>query len=275
MKFISLPSALLASVALAGSLSAQVLMLDFGPTTVAESDKSNSPYHTATSSSSNRTWNTLSNDDPGTLKWADGTTANGITAMLGIGSATADYETISAIDLGANPSHIGSLGGAIKTGIYAGSTAGRDGIYTSVTPDNAYSSIGLQIAGLSTGTYDIYITARNTSTAGHSQLLYAGKSSSAGNFTYSDYETRTLSYSGTSTFGTDAWTEGVNYAKLSVTLTSGEVVNIVSLGGEFQNRAFLNSVQIVSSIPEPSTFAFLGGLGALAVAVLRRRNRIA
>lgn len=280
MKSHLLKTGLLASFGLAGSLGAQVLMLDFGSTTAAGDDQSNSPYHTAAPGFSGANWNTLDNTDPvGPLKWSDGTDAigfdsNNITAAIGIGSATTGYAAISTIDLATNPSSVSALGGAIKTGIYDGSTPGKDGIFTTVTSGNAYSAVGLQIGGLTTGTYDIYITARNTSTQGHTQLLYAGTSAGSGDFAYTGYDTLTLSYDGTADFGTDAWSEGVNYGKFSVSITSGEVLNIVSLGGAFQNRGFLNSVQIVSAIPEPSAYALLGGSGALALAVLRRRKHI-
>ncbi|MFH1500111.1 MAG: PEP-CTERM sorting domain-containing protein [Verrucomicrobiota bacterium] len=272
MKFLPLKIVPLAFFALAGSLGAQVLMLDFGSTTAADVDQSNSPYHTA-GSFSGTSWNTLVNTDPGALTWADGTAATGISAAIGTGGATTAYAAVSDIDLDTNPSSVSGLGGAINTGIYEGSTAGKDGIFTAVTSGNAFSAVGLQIGGLTAGTYDIYITARNTSAAGHTQLLYAGRSADAGDFTYTGYDTQTLSYGGDTDFGTDAWTEGVNYAKFSVSITSGELLNIVSLGGSFQNRGFLNSVQIVSTIPEPSAFALLGGAGALALASLRRRQR--
>jgi len=278
MKSRLLKLALLTPLGLAGSLGAQVLMLDFGSTSAVDTGRTNSPYHTV-APTTGTTWNTLDNTDPaGPLKWSDGTDAigfnsNNITAAIGIGSATTGYADISDIDLATNPTSVSGLGGAIKTGIYADSTPGKDGIFSTVTSGNDFSAVGLQIGGLTTGTYDIYITARNTSAAGHTQLLYAGTSATSGDFAYTGYDTLTLSYEGATDFGTDAWAEGVNYGKFSVSITSGEVLNIVSLGGAFQDRGFLNSVQIVSSIPEPSATALLGGSGALALALLRRRKR--
>lgn len=59
--------------------------------------------------------------------------------------------------------------------------------------------------------------------------------------------------------------------KLSISITAGEYLNVASYGGTGEGRGFLNSVQIVSAIPEPSTYAALAGTGALLLAFMRRR----
>ena len=45
--------------AAASAASAQVLMLDFGPTAASGGDLTNSPYHTANTGFSGTTWNTV------------------------------------------------------------------------------------------------------------------------------------------------------------------------------------------------------------------------
>jgi hypothetical protein len=108
-------------------------------------------------------------------------------------------------------------------------------------------------------------------------------SSAAGNFNFQEtgnlYAFSTLTYSNpnaASSF-TGSWVEGSNYIKLSVSITSGDFLNLAIAGGGSENRGFLNSVQIVNTtpVPEPSAFAALAGLGALGLVAVRRRRRAA
>jgi hypothetical protein len=66
-----------------------------------------------------------------------------------------------------------------------------------------------------------------------------------------------------------------NYAKFSVTPTSGEPIDLAIFGGSGDSRGFLNSVQIVnpSTIPEPATYALLGGLASLLVTLGFKHRR--
>lgn len=63
--------------------------------------------------------------------------------------------------------------------------------------------------------------------------------------------------------------------KFSVTLTSGQFINIASRGATDELRGFLNSIEIVntSAVPEPASVAALAGLAALAGVVGIRRRR--
>lgn len=255
--------------------SAQVLMLDFGPTTASGTDRLNSPYHTANSSFTDTSWNTIGAADVSSgLLYSNAAAATGISVNLG--ATTADGVTMIGIDT--VPSNAtGLTGSAMTSGVYAGTAPGRDGIFTG---SNGSSSryVGAQIGGLSAGTYDIYLTGRNTNTtAGHEQNFYAGKSSAAGNFDASTLATLAITYYAAPTSQNDVWSGSgglINYAKFSVTLTSGEFLNLAVRGGTGDARGFLNSIQIVntSTIPEPSSFALLAGLLGLGTTALRRRR---
>lgn len=262
--------------AAASAASAQVLMLDFGPTAATGGDLTNSPYHTANTGFSGTTWNTVGTADVTSGLLFSNATAAGVTVNLGV-------TTTNTVNLTSQPSTSSTLGTATNTGVYAGSSVGKDGIFSGAA--SSTNTVGLQIGGLSAGTYDIYITARNTNTGqqpsnGYSQTALAGKSAGAGDFDFTGYTASTLSYpsnSNTSLY-TTAWVQGENYVKLSITLSSGEFLNIAVDGAAIDTngdtRGFLNSVQIVntSAIPEPSAFAALAGLGVLGLAVLRRRR---
>ncbi len=250
---------------------AQVLMLDFG-STASTGAETNSPYHTAASPSfTDIKWNTVTADvSSGGLFFSDTTAAAGVSVNMGVSTGTT-----TTIDLDANTFNQ-LTGSATDSLIYAGNSVGRDGMFTNTT-GNPY--IGVQIGGLSGGTYDIYITARNTNTgsgqAAYDQIAYAGKSSDLGDFSFTGYISSTISYAANQnpdTYRTSAWSEGENYVKLSITLSDGEYLNL-AVAGNGITRGFLNSVQIVSAIPEPSTYAVIGGLAMLGFAAIRRRRR--
>lgn len=276
MKTPILASCLAASLGLvaAPSASAVALMLDFGPTAVTSGDFSNSPYHHASNTAGTK-WNTSINGDANSgLFYDNGDAANAVAVNLGVSSGTT-----STINLGTNTFNATALTGtATNTGVYADTSAARDGTFTS---NNSNPFIGLQVGGLAAGTYDIYITARNTNTGAnqtaYSQTVYAGKSAAAGNFDFSSYSgtSETLSFPSGPTDGfSSSWSEGQNYVKLSVTLTAGEYLNLAVAGGGTGTlaRGFLNSVQIVSAVPEPASYSAIGGLAALGVVGLRRRR---
>ncbi len=266
-------SAALSVLCLTGSLTAQVLQLDFGPT-LAEGDAlTNSPYHTASGSTADSAWNQVTDANPtSSLVWSDGTATSGISIDVG-GNSTSGSTLIDLEKTGITFNN--ALGGMTTSDIYAGTSVGKDGIYLATSGARA---VGVQISGLSAGTYDIYITARNTSlSSAHVQNLYVG-TASAGDFNYTDYAatSQQISYLD-STDATGEWVPagnpGDNYAKFSISITSGEVLNLASIGGTGEARGFLNSVQIVSTIPEPSTYAILAGAGSLLVAATRRKVR--
>lgn len=260
--------------AMAASASAQVLMLDFGPTTSTGTDRLVSPYHTATPSFTQTTWNTIGTGDLLTgAVWSDGTSATGVSINLGGNTSPG-----TVVGLATVPSGSTLTGTTITSGVYAGTSPGRDGIFTGTTGQDR--AIGVQVGGLSAGTYDIYITGRNTNTSAATvQNFFIGTSASAGDFDFAAFSTKSLSFGNTVTSATANWTENANYVKFSVTLTSGQFLDIAARGGTGETRGFLNAIQIVntaSPVPEPSAFAFLAGLVSLGGTIfLRRRVRSA
>ncbi|MFH1498736.1 MAG: PEP-CTERM sorting domain-containing protein [Verrucomicrobiota bacterium] len=258
--------------------SAQVLMLDFGPTTASGASRTNSPYHTADDTFTDTTWNRLGTADVASgLLWSDGVAATDVSVNLG--ATTTDGSR--TVDLGNTPSNgTGLTGSAMTSGVYADTSPARDGIFTGSSSGNI-RAVGLQISGLSTGTYEIYMTGRNTNTTGgHVQNFYAGKAASSGDFTFTDTEVfahKSITYFASPTQQNNAWSETTlaNYARFSVTITSGDVLQLAAFGGTGDNRGFLNAVQIVNTtpIPEPASATLLLGVGAITGTALRRRRR--
>ncbi|AHF90546.1 glycosyltransferase family 1 [Opitutaceae bacterium TAV5] len=260
---------------------AQTLFLDFGPTAASGEWLTNSPYHTANPGATASAWNTVGNTDTGTLVLADGSAATGVSLNIGSTRTAAG----ATLNLDTSPSSSSALGGQINSGnIYGGSSVGKDAIFDAAANATTWTATGFQLTGLEAGTYDIYVTARNTSGASsnaYTQTIYAGAGAEVGDFALSPLQQQTLSYATGHPY-TSAWVEGENYVKLTVVLSAGEVLNLAVAGSSAteyspERRGFLNSVQIVqtSAIPEPSTVALLvGGAAILFVAAMRfRRHR--
>lgn len=271
MKKNLIPSLFPLALGMVASAHAQVLLLDFGPTGQTSS-ATNSPYHTAAPAFAGTIWNTVGTGDVSTgLKYADNSAAGGVTLNLGSSATT-------TIALGVQPGTSSALGLQTSSGVYAGNSVGKDGIFSGTSTSN--QRVGLQIGGLAAGTYDVYVTARNTNLAdgasGYRQVISAGAASASGDFDYTGYGSASLIYA-KATAGssfTSAWTEGGNYVKLSVTLTSGQFLNLAVAGLFDETRGFLNSVEIVNTgaatIPEPSTYAAVAGLAVLGCVAWRR-----
>ncbi len=288
MKAVTRTTLALFALSFTGSLSAQVLMLDWGTTTVASDDLTNSPYHSVNGSFTDTTWIKMGQGDPtlSSIKWADGTAANDGDAgtqtpgeiSLNFGTNVSAGQTIIDLTKGAT----GNVSGTqINTDIYAGTSVGRDGTYIGSAAQQR--AVGLQIGGLAVGTYDVYIVGRNTDTTfAHVQNFYVGTSAAAGNFNFNTYSTESVSYAAGTTDNTSDWTFDAgnaaisNYVRLTVSITAeNPYLNLASIGGTSgdEMRGFLNAVQIVSVIPEPSTYALLAGAGGLVLACARRRSR--
>jgi hypothetical protein len=272
-----LPAFIAAAFAFATGASAQVLLLDFGANpngTPSGANLTNSAYHTASGNLTNTTWNQVRLADVTSgLIYGNTDAATGVSVNLGRNTTTG-----TIIGLTSQPASE-LVGTAVTTGVYAGNSAGRDGIFGTSTTNPV---VGIQVGGLSAGTYDVYVAARNTNTGNgqptYSQNIFVGKTATATNFDYSGYATAGLTYTGSASQQTtfvNSWVLGENYVKLSVTLAGGEYLNLAVEGRNASNvldRGFLNSVQIVASVPEPSTYAMLGGLAVLGVAILHRRR---
>lgn len=249
---------------------AQVLMLDFGPTLVSGSDLANSPYNAANPSFTGTTWNQIGTADVSSLTFANGSAATGLT--LNIGATTSATTFSSTLVLTNVPSGNSALGTLTSAGIYAGTSVGTDGIFTSSSGNSR--AVGFQLSGLGAGTYDVYVTARNTSSnANYTQTAFVGSSASAGNFALNGagMTSETLTFANASVF-TSSWIEDSNYLKFTVTLGAGDVLNLATLGGGGEVRGFLNSVQIVA-VPEPAISVMLGLSGVL-YCFRRRAGRV-
>lgn len=213
------------------------LMLDFG-TTIPDNSQTNSPYHTSFSLFTDTTWNVIGTQDVNAgLLYSNSVLADGVTLNLGVSST-------NIINLSTQPANSSALGTTVNTGVYSGNSVGKDGIWSS------HPSLGLQIGGLAAGTYNVYVTARNTNSGNglqYTQTVFAGSSQIAGNYDYTlpSYDSASLSYEYSTDHFTNTWIEGNNYLVLSVTLVSGEYLNIVVKGGGSESRGFFNSVQIV------------------------------
>lgn len=258
--------AALCALASAGSVHAAVLMLDFGPTTVSAASLTNSPYHSVNTSFTGTSWNKVQTVDHSSVSWSDGSPAAGVSVNVGTG-------TSSTLTMSGTPSGNSALGNKGNSGIYAGSSVGTDGIFTGGT--SAVSSVGVQIGGLAAGTYTVYIAGRNTNADGNQQNFFVGAGTSTTSFDFTGYSTQSLAYASSYVGNSESWINGTNYASISITITAeNPYLNVAALGGSSgDKRGFLNSIQIVSAVPEPSSFALLGGAAALGLVALRRRRR--
>lgn len=280
MKLTTLIAGFACALAASLSTSAQVLMLDFGPTVADGGSLTSSPYHSVTPGFTDPTWNTIGVNDVAAsgLLWSNATptTATGVSLSIG---ATSEA-TSRTINLATNPSNSSALGNTVNTGLYSGTSVITDGIFNGSTGNTR--AVGVQIGGLTAGTYDVYISGRNTNTsATQTQNFYAGSGPASGTFTFATadsttaangYQTASITYAN-GTAGSTVWAPGSNYVKLTVTLTGSDVLNIAALGGTGESRGFLNMIQVVP-IPESSTFAALAGAGSLLFAFTRRQRAL-
>lgn len=233
---------------------AQIIMFDFGPTAPTGSNLSNSPGHfTGAVSGAQTIWNQVGvSDVTSGLLYANNTAATGIS--IATGRESTDISNI--IDFTTNPGFSAALGSSVNTGVYAGDSVATDGIFHTST---AAFALGVQIDGLAAGTYEVYISGRNTNVASYQQNFYAASSVAGTTFNFGSLSPDLLANSGT------AWVENTTYSVFTLTLGVDEVLNIAvsGTGTGAAGRGFLNSVQIVA-IPEPSTMGLLG-FGAVAL----------
>lgn len=246
--------------------SAAVLMLDFGPTVATGASLTNSPYHSVNSSFTDTHWNTigLANVFSG-LVYSGGGAASGVTLTLGSsrGSTLLNFSQL--------PGNSSALGATISTGVFEGTSVGKDGIFTTTTPPGN-NLVGVKIGGLSAGQYEIYVVGLNTSNALKAQspsVFFAAATSDVNAF-----ETGGLTPSATTLLTSqaiDTWVEGGSYAKITVTLNAGEFLVLAADGMGTEDRGFLNAIQIVA-IPEPQA-VLLCMVGLIALPLLRRATK--
>ena len=244
--------------------SASILMLDFGPTTAAGADLTNSPYHTVAGGGfTDGSWNKVEKADVSALTWSGGGIATGVSVNLGVAPGTGTPTVVNYATAPNSSSALGTLWSS-GGGVYAATSVGRDGIF-----GVSGQSMGIQVAGLAAGIYEIFVVGRNTNTSNTIANSYVGAGVAGENFDFSGLTPISINY--TSLTSTAAWIEGVNYSRHTITLAAGEALNIATQGtdGDSQFRGFMNSIQIVQQVPEPSV-AMLSG--ALLLPLLRRKR---
>jgi len=261
-----------AALAFTFSASAQVMMLDFRSPAPSGDSLTNSPYHTVDSGFTDTIWNVQGQGSDSTLTWSDGTEATGIsytTFKNGSGGST----SLSAA--GWSGSVTGSV---VNTGIYADTSAGADGyMMTTTFTNNRY--IGIQMSGLSNGIYDVYVSGRNTAYADPSYTLnyFYSTVASTGSYNIASYASESVTFAASSTDKTSAWVfdsedpSASNYVKFTISITDENPYFNLAAAGDGVNGIF-SSIQIVA-VPEPSSFAMIGGLICLAWVATSRRSR--
>ena len=243
---------LLVSVALAAACCATIpatqatsLLLDFGPTLAAGTDRALSPGHyTGIVPASELTWNRITGDS-NTLYYGDGTAATGVSLNLGRSTAVGPVgdDTINFNDNGFT---VSALGGSINTGVYAGTSPVKDGIFGGSFGTNNLA-VGLRVDGLPAGTYRVVVHGRNSSAASiASVLFYAtnGASATTYAFTMNDATVQLVNAVPAITTG---FLDGDGIGILTVTLTAGQSLYVACEGTiAAEMRGFFTAIAIVS-----------------------------
>src|SRR5262245_56729792 len=154
--FMQFTNRLLLTLLAAGILSSQTaraasLLLDFGPTAATGTDRLLDPAHyTGIVPASEVTWNRIT-ADTNTLYYGDGTLATGLSLNLGRSSAVGPVGN-DIINFNDDGYTVNALGTAINTGVYAGTSPVKDGIFGGAGGTNNLA-LGLRVDGLPAGTY--------------------------------------------------------------------------------------------------------------------------
>jgi hypothetical protein len=259
----------------AAHLSAQVFMVDFGPTIASGADRTNSPYHAVNPAFTGNTWNSVVNGNDvaaGALLYADLSSASGVSINLGVERTL----TPGAVDFsnvgGSQPGGWNTLGTAANTGVFSGNSVGKDALIAQSLPTTAtHRAVGAQINGLAAGAYEVYVVGWNTNIMDDPHTLYVttGTPNTILNYTFLLGQTVTNNF-------VDSWGGGSNYAVFTVNLNGGEALSVMSSSIDDVNlNSFLNMIQIVPvTIPEPKIVTLLFGAGLLLVVAQWRRVRI-
>lgn len=250
----------------AASANAASLMLDFGPTVVASTNNTLSMAHFAGAVPGTETdWNTVT-ADTSSLVYSDGTPASGVSVDVG----RSDVGVNDTVNFNNKSVTSSALGGQFSIGIYVGSSPIRDGIFATAPAGGSAintNALGVRINGLAAGSYTLYISGRNTSTAVTApERFFCTNGSSATTFTFSTNTTAWVDQANSAStpgVGTPTQTDGItstfaygdNCAHLVVTLGAGDSLFLAAIGvATNEYRGFLNAVQIVPSAPVLTNF---------------------
>ena len=242
------------------------LLLDFGPTTVTGTDVTLSMAHFAGAlTDADINWNQIINADATSgLVYSDGSAASGVSVIVGRSDAGIS-DTVNYNNKNISSS---ALGGQLKNGIYTNTSPLKDGIFATGISTVNTNTLGIRVDGLAAGTYTLYISGRNTSTAiSAPERFFAANGAVSASFSFS---TNTTSFvdeanSGTAPGGspnqadaiTGTFAYGDNCVHLVVTLGAGDSLYLAAIGivtGSDYIRGFLNSVEIVPGAPVLTNF---------------------
>jgi hypothetical protein len=257
-------AAVLISLTLAAKSRAASLLLDFGPTTATDTDVTLSMGHFAGAVPANETsWNMITGDKASGLVFSDGSAADGISVDLG----RSGFGTTDAVDFGINVFTSSALGGQLKNGIYTNTSPLKDGVFASGTTTMNTNILGIRVNGLAAGTYTLYISGRNTSTAVSAPArFFCAAGPSASSFSFSTNTTPFVDElnSGTPPGGgipsqndvvTGAFAYGDNCVHLAANVNEGEALFFAVTGiANNEMRGFLNALEIVPGTPVLTNF---------------------
>jgi len=237
-------------IAMAGTAQAGIL-LNFGATV---NDNTNSAMH-EDGGFVGTNWNLITTADKLTGIVDENGAATNVSLDLGVGSSY-------LLNWATQPSSAAALGTSMKTGVYADN--GHSATY------HGSGEVGVRISGLAAGTYDIYISGRNTNTNSgvHMRYYYETVDSSSGNTSYSTGNSHLMYYPSladlTAAGTLNTWEQDEDYALFQYTIADGEDIVVAA-----SSRGFIATMGI-AVVPEPATMALLG-IGGIA-ALLRRRK---
>jgi hypothetical protein len=243
---------------------ASALLLDFGATPVASADATLSMGHFAGAvSAADTSWNPMGNADNSSLIYADGTAASGVSVVVG----RSDVGVSNIVDFGNKKISSSALGGQENIGIYTNTSPVRDGIFATGTATVNTNVLGIRIDGLAAGTYTLYISGRNTSTAVNAaQQFFATNGAISATFPFitnstpSVVEMNSASMPGVANPTeaaaiTSAFTYGDNCVCLVAALNPGDSLYLAAAGiAANEYRGFLNAVEVVPGQPVLTNF---------------------
>jgi hypothetical protein len=242
--------------ALTATATSPSLLLKFGPTGITTTaGETNSPAHaTGAVPLSQVTWNSpiITNSaqafSGGVLYYSDGSTASGVSFLLGRSPGGASSNVVTFPGSGYVNNNLGS---AQSTGIYTSGYPPRGAVYGGSGSINAYA-VGLRVDGLPAGPYTVYCTGRNSNQGAYStpELFLLAGGAAAGTFTF--LTTNSTIEANNESTSTASYAAGDNYCVVSLAyLQAGQSLYLACLGTysnsttAVEQRGFLSSVEIV------------------------------